>query len=91
MERLKKYLPFLMFSCRKTTELIDKKSVLPLAINEKIILFYHETICKTCHHYKNQSQLIDATFEKMYQEKNPSSKLSIEKKELIIEKMKELG
>ncbi len=90
MEKLKKYLPFLMFSCRKTSELIDKSEILPLKFHERLILKYHNTICKTCHHYKKQSKIIDATFEKFALQQLEEKEFSFEKKTNIIKVLEEI-
>lgn len=91
MERLKKYLPFLMFSCKKTSELIDKSEVLPLNFKEKAILLYHNTICRTCHHYKQQSKIIDNTFNKLAMNIELEKKLSHNKKSNLIKILDEIN
>ncbi len=69
-----------MFSCRKTSELIDKSEILPLNFKEKAVLLYHNTICKTCHHYKLQSKIIDNSFQKLAMQIEQEKILSQDKK-----------
>jgi hypothetical protein len=83
MEKIKKYLPILMFSCKKTSELINKREVMPLSINERFVLFYHNIICKTCNVYKKQSTIMENILSKSFENKE-NVKLSQEKKESII-------
>lgn len=90
MERLKKYLPFLMFSCKKTAELIDKNEILPLKFSERLILKYHNTICRTCHHYKKQSKIIDNTFEKFAMQQLNKKIISTKTKTNILKMLEEL-
>ncbi|NIM35837.1 MAG: hypothetical protein GTN67_10835 [Hydrotalea flava] len=49
----------LMVSCLKATELIEKKSLMPLSWTEKIKLKLHLSLCDLCVHYQHQSKVID--------------------------------
>lgn len=86
MERLKKYLPFLLYSCRRVSIIISKDND-EITLKEKLILFYHGTICRTCQHYKIQSSILDKTISKLY-EVESELKLSEIKKMEIIEGLK---
>jgi hypothetical protein len=90
MESLKKYLPLLMFSCKKASELINKSEVFELSFREKFILFYHNTICRTCHHYKKQSAIIENAFKNSFKKNRQPQTLSEESKLKIIENLKAL-
>lgn len=56
---MKKLVHILMLSCRKATELIDKKSVVSLSVREKMMLRMHTGICDACAAYQKQSKLLD--------------------------------
>lgn len=78
----------LMLSCRKATELVEKKLDNKLSILEKVQLYMHTRMCNACRHYEQQSKLID---EALKRHANGSSKeipkvkpLSNEMKEKII-------
>ncbi len=90
MERLKKYSKLLMFSCKRTSELINKKEVSTLTFKEELILLYHHSICEACQHYKIQSKKIDTAFLDLFVKTDHKVKLSTEKKENIISKIKDL-
>lgn len=50
---------FLMLSCRKATELMEKKTHTELGPIENIQLFMHKQMCDGCRLYEKQSQIID--------------------------------
>ncbi len=56
---MKKIAHFFMLSCRKATELIEKKSVTRLSMKEKIGLGLHKSICDACTAYEKQSRKMD--------------------------------
>jgi hypothetical protein len=92
MEKLKKYLPILIFSCKKTSELINKREVMPLSINERFILFYHNIICKTCNVYEKQSTIMENILLKSFKNKGKEHlQLSQEKKNTIIKILDEIN
>jgi len=49
----------LMLSCKKATELIDKKIHSGISRDEKVKLYFHTMICSACTNYEKQSQKID--------------------------------
>ncbi|WP_288073253.1 hypothetical protein [Hydrotalea sp.] len=55
----RKVMRSLMISCLKATELIEKKSLMPLSWIEKIKLKVHLSLCDLCVHYEHQSKVID--------------------------------
>jgi hypothetical protein len=61
---MKKIMRFLLLSCLKATELIEKKLYTKLSISEKIRLSLHKSMCNACRRYENQSKLIDSAIEK---------------------------
>jgi UDP-2,3-diacylglucosamine pyrophosphatase LpxH len=54
-----KIMHLFMLSCKKATELIEKKSVLSLSLKEKIQLYMHKSMCDACTAYEKQSEKID--------------------------------
>lgn len=49
----------LTLSCKKASELIDKKLFNTLTFKERIMLRMHTTICDGCRRYKKQSVILD--------------------------------
>lgn len=49
----------LMLSCKKASELIDKKSVVNLSMKEYVMLYMHTAICDGCKEYQSQSKILD--------------------------------
>ena len=82
MERLKKHLPFLLYSCKRVSEIISKDDD-EITLKEKLILLYHGTICRTCQHYKMQSAILENTISKSLVIKNENILSDIKKKEII--------
>ncbi|QXP65177.1 hypothetical protein [Polaribacter sp. HaHaR_3_91] len=77
-------------SCKKTVELIDKKTFSKLSVIEKTKLKLHKSICKTCKAYEEQSKFLDQAVVKLYNQKQPHNKvqLSADRKSKILEKIK---
>ena len=61
---MKKLMNYLMLSCKKATELIEKKSLLTLSSKGNIQLKVHTKMCDTCTNYQKQSKEIDVILEK---------------------------
>lgn len=70
----------LMLSCKKATELIEKKNVVNLSFGESIQLKMHKKMCKSCSNFEKQSSLIDNAFHK----------ISSDEKYIVIHKNEEL-
>lgn len=49
----------LMLSCKKASELIDKKSVVNLSMKEYVMLHMHTAMCDGCKEYQRQSKILD--------------------------------
>lgn len=81
---MKKMMNLIMLSCKKTTELIEKRFVTKLSVVEKIQLSMHTAMCKTCKMYEKQSDIIEKSLEKIQQKECEPMKLSSEKKEEIL-------
>lgn len=82
MERLKKYLPLFLYSCKRVSEIISKEED-EIVFKEKLILLYHGTICRTCQHYKIQSEILESTISKSLETKNERKLSDIKKKEIV--------
>lgn len=74
-------------SCRKATELVEKRSLFKLTLVERAQLFLHSLVCDGCRQYAKQSKVIDRFLAK---DKYPSKvsqtdlKLDVEAKNKII-------
>jgi hypothetical protein len=56
---MKKLMNYLMLSCKKATELIEKRSLVRLSFKEKVQLHLHKSMCDACTAYEKQSKKID--------------------------------
>lgn len=71
---IKKIMNILMLSCKKATELIEKKNYFGLNPMEKIQLHMHTSMCNACSNYQKQSKKIDIYLKKNIQSDfNPES------------------
>jgi anti-sigma factor RsiW len=61
---MKKLMNVLMLSCRKASELIDKRSLAKLSTKEKVMLHMHTSMCDACAAYQKQSRAIDGLLHK---------------------------
>lgn len=61
-----------MHSCKKASELIDKREIVGLSIIEKIQLSMHTSMCKGCYNYQKQSRKLNIFIKKVNE--NPPSK-----------------
>ena len=48
-----------MLSCKKATELIEKKLLVDISFKEKIQLGMHKSMCEACTAYEKQSRKMD--------------------------------
>jgi uncharacterized paraquat-inducible protein A len=84
---MKKMMNILMLSCKKATELIEKRLVTKLSAVEKIQLKMHTAVCSQCSTYENQSDIIEKCISKIHQPTKESLKLSSERKEQILKEL----
>ncbi|MEO9021998.1 MAG: hypothetical protein ABI237_02825 [Ginsengibacter sp.] len=61
---MKKIMHWLLLSCRKATELIEKKLLIKLTFKEKLQLELHKSMCSACTAYEKQSKRMDDLFNK---------------------------
>lgn len=80
---------WLMLSCKKAAELIDRKSVTRLSIVEQWQLSFHMRMCKVCSAYEKQSRVIDLTNQKFHQVTPPAIHLPESAKSKIIKALKD--
>ncbi len=81
----------MMLSCKRATELMDKKAYVNLSSVENFQLFLHTRMCDACRLYKKQSRLLESILKKQAQEPDESNHatetLSKEIKSQIINKL----
>ncbi len=56
---MKKLVNILLLSCKKATELIEKREFIPLSYKEKLQLRLHTSMCKACKSYEKQSDTLE--------------------------------
>ena len=61
---MKKLMHFLLLSCLKATELIEKKLHIKLSFKEKTQLTMHKSMCNACRRYGEHSIFIDEALKK---------------------------
>ncbi|HNU12996.1 MAG TPA: hypothetical protein PKI55_00970 [Chitinophagaceae bacterium] len=64
---MKKIMHLLLLSCKKATELIEKKSLVGLSFRERVQLNIHKSVCEACTAYEKQSIKIDELMQKHIQ------------------------
>lgn len=74
------------YSCKKASEMVEKKKLFGLSFIERLKLKWHLTACGACSAYEKQSELIDQAISK--NSSNNDIKLSAESKEQIISSLK---
>lgn len=72
----------MMLSCKKATELVEKKSLVDLSWREKAQLNMHTRMCDACSAYKKQSELLDKILYQQYSNDQNESIVLIENKNL---------
>ena len=84
---------WIMLSCKKATELIEKKLLTKLSFREKVQLKMHKSLCDACTAYEKQSNLMEELLSKHIHNEDDGNKNNgvVENEELkkrIIEKIK---
>ncbi len=72
----------LMLSCRKATELMEKRLLVGLSLREKMQLGMHKSMCDACTAYEKQSKLLDIFLHKHIHSPNEESIPLLENNEL---------
>ena len=83
---MKRLMYIFFLSCKKATELIEKKLHFKLSMIEKIQLKMHKMMCNACTHYEKQSELIEKGIAKSKDESFSRDELE-ELKKLIHQKL----
>lgn len=83
MIEFRKYMPYLLFSCKRVSAIISVNRS-ERTLKQRFILNYHKFVCKACHNYQYQNAIIEESLFKSLKS-NTLLKLSAEKKALIIE------
>ena len=76
-----------MLSCKKASELIDKKSIIKLSMKENVILHMHTAMCDGCKAYQKQSKILDELLHKHIHENKVPEIINNELKQQIISKL----
>lgn len=71
-----------MLSCKKATELIEKKSLLKLSFKENLQLQLHKSMCNACTAYEKQSKIIDELFYKHFNNNDAETSATIQNEDL---------
>ena len=71
-----------LYSCKRATELVDRRSLEPLSLVDNLRLNIHLKMCDACHRYQKESAFLDAQLSRGF--KFTRKGLSNEEKEPII-------
>ncbi len=88
---MKKLINIFFLSCKKATELIEKREIFTLSATEKAQLKLHTSMCNACKAYEKQSKTIDEALSE-WLKKNQMKEdrgLTGEAKSNIIKKLRE--
>lgn len=77
-----------MISCKKATELTEKRLITGLTMKDRFGLFFHLMICRSCRVYSQQSKRIDS-FLKSLDEKKAYPTMNAELKNRIKQRLNE--
>ena len=69
-------------SCKKASELIDKKAVVKLSLRENMMLDIHTSVCEICKQYEKQSRIIDEILKRHLDKNNPEEVQQVVNNEL---------
>lgn len=81
-----------MLSCKKATELMEKRNVVPLSFKERLQLNMHKKMCDICSMYEKQSKFIDNALTTHYKNHPVDSTITLDEsiKKKIQERIKNL-
>jgi hypothetical protein len=90
---MKKIMNLFVLSCKRATELIEKKQLIQLNAIESIQLRFHKKMCRICTTYEEQSLFISAAIDQqqLREIKVNELKLSEEMKTKIQQKIRVSG
>lgn len=78
---------FLMISCKKATELADKRQAVGLTIPEQVKLRIHTAMCDACRRYEEQSGKIEAMLKKQLDPSSHPGHVSDERAHILAERI----
>lgn len=79
----------MMLSCKKASELIEKRKVTGLSLMESLRLSMHKRMCDFCNTYEKESLLLDKAIKNHFSnQKKPELKLDAEAKNRITNTIK---
>jgi hypothetical protein len=90
MDKSKKIMNKMLLSCKKASELIEKKSGFKLSFIENLRLSIHSSMCDACSNYQKESIKLDSSLSKLMTEnkKQDEQLLSPDFKAKLIKKLK---
>ncbi len=80
-----------MYSCQEATELIERRAVVPLSLEQRIKLRAHISMCSACQSYERQSLLMEKIIQRLInspESKEKPIKMKDTTKAKILEKLK---
>lgn len=77
----------LMISCKKSTELMEKRISFSLSLSEKIQLNIHKQLCTYCRRYEKQSIFIEKLLQSQSRNTESVPAISDEKASEVIAKI----
>lgn len=83
---------WIMLSCRKATEMIEKKLLIKLSFKQKVQLKIHKRLCDACTAYEKQSKNLDELFYKHFKNIDttpPETTINEDLKKKIIDSLPE--
>lgn len=89
-KQMKRLLNKFFLSCKKATELIEKRKIEQLNFTEKNQLKIHLSMCRTCNAYQSQSETLDKAVSRWVKnnKKVRNISLSSSEKAAILKKIK---
>lgn len=87
MDFLTKLMQRLMLSCKKATELVEKRTVAGLSPVEAVQMRLHMGACEVCRHYEHQSAVLDKAVAQLARQQQESPALDEQQKALIISRI----
>lgn len=73
----------MFLSCLKATELIEKKFLFKLSVQERIQLKIHKMMCDACTLYEKQSNILDKVLSGLPEKEGQTTELNNLKKDIL--------
>jgi hypothetical protein len=78
---------FMMTSCEKATELIDKRHAVGLSLAEHVKLRLHTAMCDACRLYEKQSRVLESLLGKELGNSRPGESIPSDRSRQLIERI----